>query len=199
VGDYLKFINNLEARIEGSSERYLPRRSIESDFYWQKLGNSYQSSFPPDWPVLGVSWDDAAAYCKWLKNENGGRWEFRLPEDGEWEKAARGVDGRLFPWGNYFDFKMCCMVHSKEGLRDGPDPVGSFELDESVYGVQDTAGNVCEWSQTFFDEGKNIRISRGGAWSYGDESFARCAGRNGASPSTVAPFRGFRIAISIKQ
>lgn len=199
VGDYLKFINDLEARIPGSSERYLPRRSVESDFYWQKIGNAYRSSFPLDWPVLGVSWDDASAYCKWLKSQTGGQWDFRLPEDAEWEKAARGVDGRLFPWGNHFDFRFCCMVDSKQGLRDGPDPVGSFAMDESVYGVQDMAGNVCEWVQTFFDEGKNIRISRGGAWSYGDENFARCAGRNGASPSMVAPFRGFRIALSLKQ
>jgi len=199
VGDYLKFSNDLEARIPGSSERYLPRRSVESDFYWQKIGATYRSSFPSDWPVLGVSWDDASAYCKWLKSQSGGTWDFRLPEDAEWEKAARGVDGRLFPWGNHFDFRFCCMVDSKQGLREGPDPVGAFALDESVYGVRDMAGNVCEWVQTFFDAGKNIRISRGGAWSYGDENFARCAGRNGASPSMVAPFRGFRIALSLKQ
>jgi len=199
VGEYLKFLNDLESRIPGSSERYVPRRSVESDFYWQKIGSTYHPSFPLNWPVLGVSWDDASAYCKWLKSQTGGRWEFRLPEDAEWEKAARGVDGRLFPWGNYFDFRFCCMVDSKQGLREGPDPVGTFALDESVYGVQDMAGNVCEWVGTFFDEGKNIRISRGGAWSYGDENFARCAGRNGASPSMVAPFRGFRIAVSLKQ
>lgn len=198
VGEYLAFINDLEARIPGSSERYLPRRSVESDFYWQKIGQSYQPTFPREWPVLGVSWDDAAAYCKWLKAKTGGKWEFRLPEDDEWEKAARGVDGRLFPWGNFFDFRFCCMVDSRQGLREGPDPVGSFPLDESVYGVHDMAGNVCEWIQTFFDEEKNMRISRGAAWSYGDEHFARCAGRNGASPSMVAPFRGFRIAVSLK-
>ena len=198
VGEYLAFINDLEARIPGSSERYLPRRSVESDFYWQRIGQFYQPTFSHEWPVLGVSWDDAAAYCKWLKARTGGKWEFRLPEDDEWEKAARGVDGRLFPWGNFFDFRFCCMVDSKQGIREGPDPVGSFLLDESVYGVQDMAGNVCEWVQTFFDEAKNMRISRGGAWSYGDENFARCAGRNGASPSMVAPFRGFRIAVSVK-
>jgi len=199
VGEYLKFINNLESRIAGASTRYLPRRSVDSDYYWQRIGSAYQSGFPRDWPVLGVSWDDAQAYCKWLKNEKNGRWEFRLPQDREWEKAARGVDGRSFPWGNYFDFRFCNMMNSKEGFRDGPDPVGSFSLDESVYGVQDLSGNVCEWVQTFFDEGKNMRVSRGAGWSYADEGFARCAGRNGTSPSAVAPFRGFRIAISIKE
>ncbi|MCX8043545.1 MAG: bifunctional serine/threonine-protein kinase/formylglycine-generating enzyme family protein [Desulfobacterota bacterium] len=198
VKEYLAFINDLEARIPGSSEPYLPRRSVASDFYWQKIGTAYQPSFPLDWPVLGISWDDASAYCKWLKSSTGGRWDFRLPTDEEWEKAARGVDGRLFPWGNVFDFRFCCMVDSRQGLREGPDPVGSFALDESAYGVQDMAGNVSEWVQTFFDETKNIRISRGAAWSYGDEHFARCAGRNGASPSMVAPFRGFRIAVSLK-
>jgi serine/threonine-protein kinase len=198
VGEYLLFINDLEAVLPGSAEKYLPRAAAEGGFYWKKAGNRYQADFPQEWPVLGVSWDDARAYCAWLTRRHADKgWKFRLPEEWEWEKAARGVDGRSFPWGNNFDYRFCSMANSKAGKRSGPDPVGSFPLDESVYGVMDSAGNVAEWCQTFFDQEKNIRITRGAAWSYVDEQYARCAGRNGHSPADVADFRGFRVAMSL--
>ena len=72
-------------------------------------------------------------------------------------------------------------------------------MDESVFGVIDTAGNVSEWCVTFFDREKNIRINKGSAWSYVDQDYARCAGRNGHSPADVADFRGFRMAVSLKK
>ena len=89
-------------------------------------------------------------------------------------------------------------MNSKKGKRDGPDKIGSFPLDESVFGVKDIAGNVSEWCRTFYDQEKNIRINRGSAWSFVDENYARCAGRNGHSPSDVADFRGFRVVITKK-
>jgi formylglycine-generating enzyme required for sulfatase activity len=91
------------------------------------------------------------------------------------------------------------MAYSREGKRDGPDRAGSFPLDESVYGVQDIAGNVSEWCETFFDSEQNIRINKGSAWSYVDDDYARCAERNGHSPADVADFRGFRMALSKKK
>ncbi len=200
VGDYLKFIQYLETRLPGSAEKYLPRTAATSGFYWQKIGNQYQADFPSDWPVLGISWNDARAYCKWLSRTFKDKgWRFRLAEDWEWEKAARGVDGRSFPWGNYFDYRFCSMAHSKEGKRSGPDPVGSYPLDESVYGVMDTAGNISEWCRTYFNQEHNIRINRGSAWSYVDEDYARCAARNGHSPADVADNRGFRVIMLLEK
>jgi formylglycine-generating enzyme required for sulfatase activity len=200
AGEYLEFINYIEARIPGSAKKYLPRRSPESGFYWKKTGSKYSSNFPSDWPVIGISWNDANAYCKWktLANKNKG-WEFRLPEDWEWEKAARGVDGRFFPWGNYFDYRFCAMAKSKKGNMTSPNRVGTSTLDESVYGVNDMAGNVSEWCNSYFDKDSNIRINRGSAWSYVDDDYARCAARNGHSPSSVADFRGFRMALSVEK
>ena len=200
VKDYLKFINYLERHLPGSAEKYLPRRAVSSGFYWKKSGKVYKSDFPLDWPVLGISWNDARAYCKWLTLQNKDKgWVFRLPEDWEWEKAARGVDGRYFPWGDYFDYGFCSMASSSKGKKDGPDKIGAFEMDESVFGVRDIAGSVSEWCQTFFDKEKNIRINRGSAWSYVDADYARCAGRNGQSPNDVEDSRGFRIAMSMEE
>jgi len=198
AGEYLQFINYLESRMPGSAEKYLPRKSVSSGYYWKKNGNRYESTFPENWPVLGVSWNDARAYCKWMTRQHQKKgWAFRLPEDWEWEKASRGVDGRYFPWGNYFDFSFCSMANSKQGKREGPDKKGSFVLDESVYGVIDMAGNVSEWCQTYYDQTKNIRINRGAAWSYVADDYARCASRNGHSPTDVADFRGFRLAADL--
>jgi serine/threonine protein kinase/formylglycine-generating enzyme required for sulfatase activity len=199
AGEYLEFINYMDARIPGSAKKYLPRQSPEAGFYWGKKGNEYKSNFPLDWPVLGISWNDANAYCKWksLTNKNKG-WEFRLPEDWEWEKAARGADGRYFPWGNYFDFRICTMLKSKKGNLSNPSKIGTSSLDESVYGVNDMAGNISEWCNSYFDKDSNIHINRGSAWSYAEEDYARCAARNGHDPSSVADFRGFRMALSIE-
>jgi len=198
AGEYLQFINYLESRMPGSAEKYLPRKSVSSGFYWKKNGGRYESTFPENWPVLGVSWNDARAFCKWMTRQNQKKgWTFRLPEDWEWEKASRGVDGRYFPWGNYFDFSFCSMANSKQGKRDGPDKKGNFSIDESVYGAMDMAGNVSEWCQTYYDQAKNIRINRGAAWSYVADDYARCSARNGHSPTDVADFRGFRLAMTL--
>ena len=197
AGDYLAFVNDMEKRIPGSAKKYLPRKSPKSGHYWKKSGNQYTSNFPEKWPVLGISWNDARAYCKWMshRHQNKG-WVFRLPEEREWEKAARGADGRYFPWGNHFDFTFCSMANSKKKKRSGPDPVGSYPADTSIYGIQDMAGNVSEWCNTFYDQKNNIRINRGAAWSFAEADYARCAARNGHSPSDVADFRGFRMVVS---
>jgi formylglycine-generating enzyme required for sulfatase activity len=89
------------------------------------------------------------------------------------------------------------MAHSRKEIDNGPENVGNFPLDESVYGVKDIAGNVSEWCNTLYDPKKNIRINRGAAWSYVEENYARCAYRNGHSPSDVADFRGFRMVVTL--
>jgi len=95
-------------------------------------------------PISNVSWNDAAAYAKWA----GGV----LPTEAEWEKAARGTDGRLYPWGNRWDASRCQC--SKEFFEDAEKtaPVGSFPAGASPYGVLDMAGNVAEWCADWYSE-----------------------------------------------
>ena len=125
-------------------------------------------------PVLCVSWHDAVAYCEWKTRTTGAPW--RLPTEEEREKAGRGVDGRRFPWGDLEDESLARFLESRE--EDGqPEPVGAFPTAASVYGMGDAAGNVGEWTDSWFDERRSTRVLRGGSWTRPAAPWKRVAGR----------------------
>lgn len=156
-------------------------------------------------PVQGVTWEEAVGYCDWLADETGR--PYRLPTEEEWEKAARGTDGRLFPWGEPFGYTR---ANVWVGGVASPTPVGVFPDGVSPYGVLDMAGNVAEWTASFLgtypgsdgsevitaqvEEFGRYRVVRGGCWQDAAKS-ARCASRgNPADYHTEAI--GFRVALS---
>lgn len=131
-------------------------------------------------PVVAVTWYDAQAYATWAGK--------RLLTEEEWEKSARGTDGRRFPWGNNFESTRCNTLEFRAGRATD---VRQFPSGVSPYGVFDLAGNVWEWTSTTF--ASTLRVLRGGSWN--DPSFvARCSARYYLGPSVRLAYVGFRCA-----
>ena len=124
----------------------------------ERHGEAYLDGFP----VFGVSWFDAVAYCEWKTRTTGRNW--RLPTEFEWEKAARGVDGRFYPWGDSDDPSLAKWGTSRPEPAH-PEPIGTFPTATSVYGMVDAAGTCWDWTSSRSDPAGQIITLRGaGAW-----------------------------------
>ncbi len=145
-------------------------------------------------PVVGITWHSATAYAKWRSTTDGRR--YRLPSDLQWEAAARGVDGRWYPWGNAFDASFCKCAASRPG-EPKIERVGRFRADLSPYGVRDLAGGVMDWCRSWFSESSQQRLIRGGAWQRAPIA-SRCAYRAGAPPGHSYPFVGMRLVHDVE-
>ncbi len=155
-------------------------------------------------PVVNVSWKDALAFSGWLSEQTGKN--FRLPTEAEWEKAARGADGRIYPWGDEWDARR---ANSGESGIKGASSVGKYSpAGDSPYGVVDMSGNVWEWCQSKYapypyqpDDGREelageaARALRGGSWRY-YHGYCRAATRFWIVPAYSNSFVGFRVALS---
>jgi iron(II)-dependent oxidoreductase len=193
-------------RFEVSNVEYL-RFVLGTGADWPKFWR--ENPFPEKaalHPVINVSWHEADAFCRWAGK--------RLPTEAEWEKAARGGDGRIFPWGNEpAGWIKSNIAHpgSKRGFKYPPlANINRYDKGASPYGVYQMAGNVSEWVSDWFDpeyyrhgHDKNpqgpttgeLKVFRGGSWNE-DPEVARSAGRNGGLPDRESYLTGFRCAKS---
>jgi formylglycine-generating enzyme required for sulfatase activity len=194
-----------------------PQSKITLDGYWiyknpvtvaqyRKFctGTGRPMPAPPEWgwkddhPVVDISWEDARAYSLWAG--------LQLPTESQWEKAARGTDGRQFPWGARWDGKQCANSVEPD-VMNSTRPVGSFP--PNSYGLNDMAGNVWQMCEDWYDKdyyknapSKNptgpasgtLRVMRGGSWGHGYPLDFRCSYRSWNYPSNRYNDYGFRCA-----
>lgn len=183
------WIDALEVTNEAYRE-FVEKTGHEAPRYWNDP--KYNAD---DQPVVGVTHQDAQAYCQWMGK--------RLPTEAEWERAARGPHSRLFPWGDRFD---ATHTNTREAKQRRPLPVGSYPNGASPEGVYDMSGNVWEWCHDWYDEeyylqapsknpmgpdGGKKRVIRGGGWTAPHTDMAQ---RRGEKPNKTYPSLGFRCA-----
>ena len=201
---------------DGMIKHIFPRTIKEGEIEWiegiantpKDLGEPFNLS---NHPVVGATWYEAVAFCHWLTErlqetgEIGLDQEVTLPSEAQWEKAARGDDGRIFPWGSEFDAAKCNVYETGIGVTSA---VGMFPAGASPYGVQDMGGNTLEWCRTKWRdnykepadeslEGMSLRVLRDGAY-YLNRGVARCAVRNRIAPDVSYSF-SFRICLVSQQ
>jgi eukaryotic-like serine/threonine-protein kinase len=165
--------------VEGEARTYCTKKHGEG-FEWRI-------------PVMAVSFEDADAYCRWKTRTTGREW--RLPTEEEREKAARGVDGRRFPWGDLEDASLArCRESFPHEAQSGP--IGEFPAAESAYGMGDASGGVWDLTSSWFDDRRASRVVRGGSWS-GPTGYLRCAVRLPFLSRARGTNIGFRPARSL--
>ncbi len=201
---WCEFLNDLHQLEPDKAWEHVPRLDAASDRrdvqLWSRLAEGERYTPPVEdrdgdlwdanWAITGINWWDAQAYLAWRKQRDGVAW--RLPREWEWEKAARGVDGRALPWGDEFHPSLCKMRLSRPGNAK-PEAVGAFPTDVSVYGVRDVAGGTREWcDDTSYKGDPSRRPVRGGSWA-SEPRTCRLASRMGLEPWYVVTSYGLRL------
>ena len=221
VKQYMKFLNAVHSNYPEWLEENNPLNvRTGSNDYYRRFGADLTDD---KYPIVGVSRDDTKAYCEWLSKQIAFTkkigLEFNLPTEAQWEKAARGTDGRRYPWGdmdpsgkeaNYADktaYEETRDNRADQKVNDNfefTSPVGYYKSQgESPYGLHDMAGNVQEWCESRYTRNYDANIEgdtyiiRGGGWN-STKYQIRCAYRYHLHPSDREGFLGFRLCMNMK-
>ncbi len=215
-GEFLMGSTGVNEKILGSET---PQHSVYLDGYWtykmevtvsqyrkfcEATGLKYdwevrkpEYGWLDNFPMVNVDWSESRAYCQWAGGD--------LPTEAQWEKAARGMDGGIYPWGDEWNPLRC--VNSTGNQRSSPLEVGTYKKGASPYGVYDMAGNVWEWcrdwyEQCYYDDAPNNnptgpasgqkRVMRGGSWRDTYPHVFRCAFRLFSTPGFSVNCTAFR-------
>jgi len=212
---FLAFLDDLSGRGQLDRALELAPRAASGDLLVVRNRAGHFQPLPdtvlhPDAPIVDVTWLAARAYAAWMCERTGQPW--RLPSELEWEKAARGVDGRLFPWGDYLD-PSWAVVGDSHANEPRLVPVEVGTVDVSPYGVRGMGGNTQDWCLEAWDadgppgerlnlpdvsevdEASSSRVYRGGHWR-SSHRMARCAARHHRAPDARFRTLGFRLARS---
>lgn len=200
-------IGSYDSQAAGFEQELLARREVTArhqPVYWEdrELANSI-------FPVVGITWFEAQAYCNWLNIElqktrmivEGQRvsvpagYSVRLPTEEEWECVARGLHGNEYPWQAGFDFSKA-NVATEFGTGIGTTAVCTYPQGASSAGAWDMSGNVKEWTSTWADEKRQFLVLRGGSWD-DDSSAALCTARTWLIPFHCYDAVGFRVVVSL--
>jgi formylglycine-generating enzyme required for sulfatase activity len=195
-----------------ATDRDVPYReeSWARPYSWNQDSRTYREGMD-NHPVVLVSYNDAVDFCKWRSEKEGEA--FRIPTEEEWEKAARGSDGREYPWGNDFGYAMlnCADYHVGKVLKDYEEwaeefengyykdnknkalttECGKFAGGVSPYGCFDMAGNAWEWTDSIYEDKETEKVLRGGSWNF-ESYYCRCTDRDGGGSDNVTINVGFR-------
>jgi formylglycine-generating enzyme required for sulfatase activity len=214
-GQWRKFRDDPDYEKPGFWPKSGPVPKNQIPYWTQPQNHGGGTTNSDDYPVIGINWDSATAFCRWLSLKTGKH--YRLPTEAEWEKAARGTDQRRYPWGNNIDRSLANYTGAQRydtvqlaGFYDGSKR-GELQTQSnaSLYGAFDMGGNLMEWCQDWYSKdyysvspGKNpqgpasgaYRVVRGGSF-FVEADELRSAARSGAWPSFQAHrMIGFRLA-----
>lgn len=187
-----------EAKEQGLTLDWGTGQAVAADQPWTAPRFWNDSQFNGGaYPVVGISWYEALAYCRWLSDATGE--SINLPAEEQWQYAAQGDDGRTFPWGNEWDCTRC-NNSVKPCQSSGTTPVQQYEgKGDSPFGVVDMSGNVWEWTLTEYESkanddlnNTNGRVIKGGGWFFFTAADCRATFRYWDMPFGWYNFRGFR-------